>query len=103
MIQLSSVSKAVPSGDAMLTILDTVSVEIPAGQLVAVVGPSGSGKSTLMGLIAGLDRPSTGTVSIAGQDLAGLSEDQIALLRRRQMGIVFQSFHLITTLTAREN
>jgi putative ABC transport system ATP-binding protein len=103
MIQLSSVSKAVPSGDATLTILDAVSVEIPAGQLVAVIGPSGSGKSTLLGLVAGLDRPSSGSVTIAGQDLSHLTEDQIALLRRRQMGIVFQSFHLIPTLTAREN
>jgi putative ABC transport system ATP-binding protein len=103
MIELSGVSKVVPSGDAELTILDSVTLSIPAGQLVAVVGPSGSGKSTLLGLVAGLDRPSAGTVAIGGHDLSRLTEDEIALVRRREMGIVFQSFHLIPTLTAREN
>jgi putative ABC transport system ATP-binding protein len=87
----------------MLTILDSVSLSVPAGQLVAVVGPSGSGKSTLLGLVAGLDRPTAGTVAIAGHDLAKLSEDEVALVRRRSMGIVFQSFHLIPTMTALEN
>ena len=103
MIELSEVSKVVPSGDAALTILDRVSATIPDGQLVAIVGPSGSGKSTLLGLIAGLDRPTSGSVALAGRDLGRMSEDEIALLRREQMGIVFQSFHLIPTLTAQEN
>ena len=103
MIELREVSKIVPSGDAQLTILDALTLAIPAGQMAAVVGPSGSGKSTLLGLMAGLDRPSAGTVVLDGQELATMDEDAIALLRRRAMGIVFQSFHLITTLTAREN
>jgi putative ABC transport system ATP-binding protein len=86
-----------------VTILDGVTLDVPAGQFVAVTGPSGSGKSTLLGLVAGLDRPTGGSVRVDGQDLAGLDEDGLARLRRERIGYVFQSFHLIPTLTALEN
>ncbi|HZR46826.1 MAG TPA: ABC transporter ATP-binding protein, partial [Candidatus Manganitrophaceae bacterium] len=77
--------------------------EIPAKQFLAVVGPSGSGKSTLLGLIAGLDRPTSGSIEFDGITFSGLSEDDLARLRREKIGMIFQSFHLIPTLTALEN
>jgi predicted ABC-type transport system involved in lysophospholipase L1 biosynthesis ATPase subunit len=86
-----------------VTILDHVTLDVPAGQFVAVTGPSGSGKSTLLGLVAGLDRPTAGTIRVDGQDLGRLDEDALARLRREKIGYVFQSFHLIPTLTALEN
>jgi putative ABC transport system ATP-binding protein len=91
------------SGGRALTVLDGVDLDIAAGDFVAILGPSGSGKSTLLGLLAGLDRPTEGTVTLAGAPLAGLDEDGLALLRRRRVGFVFQSFHLLGNLTAREN
>lgn len=103
MIQLYGVSKVVPSGNHSLTILDSVDLNIPDGQFVAVVGPSGSGKSTLLGLIAGLDSPTRGDILIDGQSIVRMSEDQLAELRGKKIGVVFQSFHLIPSLTAREN
>ena len=87
----------------MLSILDGVTLAIAAGEFVAILGPSGSGKSTLLGLMAGLDRPTAGEVSIDGRKLAGLDEDELALLRREKIGFVFQSFQLLGNLTAREN
>lgn len=98
-----ALGKSLPSGDRTLTILDGIDLEIAAGELVAIVGPSGSGKSTLLGLMAGLDRPSSGSVRLDGVALEGLGEDQLALLRREKVGFVFQSFHLLENLTAREN
>jgi len=92
-----------PSGDRTLTILDGIDLQIAAGELVAILGPSGSGKSTLLGLMAGLDRPTCGSVRLDGVPLEGLDEDQLALLRREKVGFVFQSFHLLENLTAREN
>ena len=86
-----------------VNILRGVSLEIGAGETVALLGASGSGKSTLMMVAAGLERPSQGRVAIAGEDLGGLDEDGLARLRRRHVGIVFQSFHLIPTMTALEN
>src|SRR5579862_1610321 len=80
-----------------------VSLTIEPGETVALLGPSGSGKSTLMMIAAGLERPTSGSVAVAGQDLGGLDEDGLARLRRRHIGIVFQSFHLIPTMTALEN
>ena len=83
--------------------LSDVSLSLERGSTCAVVGPSGSGKSTLLGLCAGLDRPSSGSVNLCGHDLAELSEDQLADLRGREVGFIFQSFRLIPTLTAAEN
>jgi putative ABC transport system ATP-binding protein len=103
MIELRGVSKTVTSGDHQLTILHPVDLQVPSGQRLAVVGPSGSGKSTLLGLIAGLDAPSAGTIRIDGTDVTNLSEDQLARLRGEKIGFVFQSFHLIPSLTALEN
>jgi putative ABC transport system ATP-binding protein len=87
----------------MVTILDGINLEIPEKQFLAVVGPSGSGKSTLLGLLAGLDRPTTGSIRFDGTSLTELGEDELARLRREKIGVVFQSFHLIPTLTAVEN
>lgn len=103
MIQLSNVSKIVRSGDEQLTILDEVELTIPSGQFVSIVGPSGSGKSTLLGLIAGLDAPTSGSILINNRDITRMSEDELATLRSTEIGFVFQSFHLIPTLTAFEN
>jgi putative ABC transport system ATP-binding protein len=103
MIELDNVTKVVTSGSEELTILHPMSLEIPAGQFLSVVGPSGSGKSTLLGLIAGLDSPSSGRIIIAGQDLAQLDEDSLARLRGESIGFVFQFFHLLPSLTALEN
>jgi putative ABC transport system ATP-binding protein len=90
-------------GDAAVDALRGVTLEVPSGRFVAVMGPSGSGKSTLMHLLAGLDRPSAGEVAIGGLDLAGLSDDALTKLRRDRIGFVFQSFNLVPTLTAEEN
>jgi len=103
MIALTNVSKTVMSGTEPLTILHSLSVEIPKGQFVAVVGPSGSGKSTLLGLIAGLDAPSSGSVVIDDVNITTLGEDALAKLRGEKIGFVFQFFHLIPSLTAYEN
>src|ERR1700757_1186867 len=86
-----------------VNILRGISLEIEAGETVSVVGPSGSGKSTLMMVLGGLERPSCGRVRIDGVDLGGLDEDGLARFRRSRIGIVFQSFHLIPTMTALEN
>jgi putative ABC transport system ATP-binding protein len=103
MIELRDVSKTVMSGSEPLTILHSLSLQIPRGQFVAVVGPSGSGKSTLLGLIAGLDAPSSGSVLIDNVDITRLDEDALARLRGEKVGFVFQFFHLIPSLTAYEN
>jgi putative ABC transport system ATP-binding protein len=103
MIELREVSKTVMSGSEPLTILHPLTVRIPRGQFVALVGPSGSGKSTLLGLIAGLDAPTSGSVLIDGVDITLLDEDALARLRGEKIGIVFQFFHLIPSLTAHEN
>ncbi len=103
MIELRDVSKTVMSGAEPLTILHPLSIQIPHGQFVAIVGPSGSGKSTLLGLIAGLDAPSSGSVLIDDVDITKLGEDALAKLRGEKVGFVFQFFHLIPSLTAYEN
>jgi putative ABC transport system ATP-binding protein len=103
MIRLSNVSKVVMSGSEQLTILHALDLVIPRGQFVSVVGPSGSGKSTLLGLIAGLDAPSSGTIFLNGHDITRMNEDELAELRGRLVGFIFQSFHLIPSLTAYEN
>jgi len=103
MIELYNVSKVVPSGAEMLTILHSLDLTIPDGQFISVIGPSGSGKSTLLGLIAGLDAPTSGEIRIDGQSITSMNEDALAELRGAKIGIVFQSFHLIPALTALEN
>ena len=103
MIDLRDVAKTVISGTEPLTILHPLSMHIPRGRFVAVVGPSGSGKSTLLGLIAGLDAPTAGSVLIDGVDITQLDEDRLAKLRGEKIGFVFQFFHLIPSLTALEN
>ncbi|MGH7319366.1 MAG: ABC transporter ATP-binding protein [Candidatus Rokuibacteriota bacterium] len=103
MVEIRDLVMRLPSGRRPLTILDGITLDVPAGQLIVVVGPSGSGKSTLLGLIAGLDQPTAGSIRIEGVELTGLSEDALARLRRERIGYVFQSFHLIPTLTALEN
>lgn len=103
MIELRGVSKTVSSGDSSLTILHPVDLSIAASQRVAIIGPSGSGKSTLLGLIAGLDAPSSGQIFIDGIDITALDEDNLAQLRGSKIGFIFQSFHLIPSLTAMEN
>ncbi|REJ77732.1 MAG: ABC transporter ATP-binding protein [Acidobacteria bacterium] len=103
MIELKNVTKVVRSGTEDLTILDDVSAEIPDGQFVAITGASGSGKSTMLGLIAGLDSPTNGMIVIDGEEITSMSEDDLAEARSRKIGFVFQSFHLIPSLTAFEN
>jgi putative ABC transport system ATP-binding protein len=102
-IRLEQISMQLTSGGRPVSILRALDLSIPSGQFVAVVGPSGSGKSTLLGLIAGLDQPTSGRISLNGTLLNPLSEDALARLRRRTVGIIFQSYHLIPTLTALEN
>jgi putative ABC transport system ATP-binding protein len=103
MIELHGVSKTVPSGAGTLTILHPVDLTIERGRVVAITGPSGSGKSTMLGLIAGLDAPSEGRILLDGVDITALDEDALARLRGVRVGIVFQFFHLLPTLTAFEN
>jgi putative ABC transport system ATP-binding protein len=103
LLEIRGLTKRLPSGDKLLTILDRIDVVIEPGEFVAILGPSGSGKSTLLALMAGLDRPTEGEVLLDGDPIQDLSEDQLALLRRRQIGFVFQSFELLSNLTAHEN
>lgn len=103
MIRLQNVTKTVRSGTDDLTILDDVSFDVPDGEFVAVTGASGSGKSTLLGLIAGLDAPSSGSVFIDDDEVTAMTEDGLARIRSEKIGFIFQSFHLIPSLTAFEN
>ncbi len=103
MIHLEDVHLQLQSRAGPVDILRGVDLDVGAGEAVAVHGPSGSGKSTLLMIIAGLERPSKGLVSVDGTDIRALDEDRLALFRRRQIGIVFQSFHLVAAMTALEN
>ena len=103
MISVRSLSMRLTSGGHAVEVLIDVSLEVPAGQFLAIAGPSGSGKSTLLGLIAGLDKPTAGQIEVAGVDVTALDEDGLARFRRDHVGYVFQSFHLLPTLTAQEN
>jgi putative ABC transport system ATP-binding protein len=103
MIRIRDLVMRLPSGGRSLTILDGITLDVGAGEVCAITGPSGSGKSTLLGLIAGLDRPSAGSIAVAGVEITGLDEDALAKFRRATVGYVFQSYHLIPTMTAVEN
>jgi putative ABC transport system ATP-binding protein len=103
MITVRNLTMRLSGGGRAVTILDDLSLEVPAKQMVAIVGPSGSGKSTLLGLIAGLDKPTSGSVVLDGVEITTLPERDMARVRREKIGYVFQSFHLIPTLTALEN
>ena len=102
-IALSGVNYTLEVGGRPLHILKNVSLSVAPAEVVAIVGPSGSGKTSLLMLLAGLERPTNGSVSVGGYDLRKLSEDQLADFRRKTLGIVFQSFHLIPSLTALDN
>ena len=103
MIQVRELTKSIHTGAHRVDILKGIDLEIPKGQFAAIMGPSGSGKSTLLGLLAGLDAPTSGKILLDGEDITSLDEDAMALLRGRKIGFVFQSYHLIPTLTAEEN
>lgn len=103
MIKVTNIGKKVLVADTELTILDALSLNVEAGESLAIVGPSGSGKSTLLGIMAGLDTPTNGTVHIDGQDITAMDEEGRAAVRARHVGFVFQSFHLLPALTAMEN
>ncbi|MBF0339584.1 MAG: ABC transporter ATP-binding protein [Magnetococcales bacterium] len=103
MIVMKAVKFAVEHAGRRLEILRGVDLEVAPGEIVALTGPSGSGKSSLLALVAGVERPTGGVLRVDGHDFSGLSDDALARLRRQRMGIVFQDFHLITTLTALEN
>jgi len=102
-ISAHDVSKSVLGPDGRIDILDGVSLEVPRGTSLAIVGASGSGKTTLLGLLAGLDQPSRGAIALAGTRIETLDEERRAALRRRHVGFVFQSFHLLPALNAEEN
>ncbi len=103
MIAVEGLRKSLRTGTRSIDILKGIDFVIPAGQFAAIMGSSGSGKSTLLGLLAGLDTPSTGNVRLAGQAISYLPEDQLAQVRGRTIGFVFQSYQLIPSLTALEN
>ena len=103
MIRVSGLTKSIATATHRVDILKGIDFDVPRGQFVAIMGQSGSGKSTLLGLLAGLDAPTTGKILLDGEDITGLDEDRLAVLRGRKIGFVFQSYHLIPTLTAEEN
>jgi putative ABC transport system ATP-binding protein len=103
LIDLQAVNKSFLVGDTTVQVLKDVSLEVRAGEFVAIVGQSGSGKSTLLNMLTGVDRPTTGMVTIAGEPLGGKSEDELAVWRRTEIGIVFQFFNLVPGLTLAQN
>ncbi len=103
MVDLADVHLTLTSAAGPVNILRGVTFQVAQGETVGIVGPSGSGKSTMLAIMAGLEKATSGRVSVAGRDLSALGEDQLALFRRDTLGIVFQSFHLIPTMTALEN
>ena len=103
MIRLRDVQLTLASSAGPVHILRGVDLDVPRGTSLSVVGPSGSGKSSLLAIIGGIERPTSGTVEVAGTDLSKLTEDGLALFRRQRVGVLFQSFHLISTMTALEN
>ena len=103
MISIAGLSMRLSSGGRPVNVLSDISLEVAARQFLAIAGPSGSGKSTLLGLIAGLDRPTAGRITVGGVEVTRLGEDALARFRLNTIGYIFQSFHLIPTLTALEN
>jgi putative ABC transport system ATP-binding protein len=103
MIQVRGLTKIARTGTHTVNILRGVDLTVPKGQFVAIMGPSGSGKSTMLGLLAGLDTPTAGTIALDGTEITGLDEDTLTGVRGRKVGFVFQSYQLIPTLTAEEN
>jgi putative ABC transport system ATP-binding protein len=102
-IEVSGLTRVIETGTHRVEILRGIDLIVPGGQFVAIMGPSGGGKSTLLGLLAGLDTPTAGQILLDGEEITGLDEDRLALIRGRMVGFVFQSYHLIPTLTAEEN
>src|SRR5476649_2147843 len=102
-IQVSALTKSIPTATHQVDILRGIDLQIERGEFVAIMGPSGSGKSTLLGLLAGLDTPTSGRIILDGTDITNLREDDLAQVRGRKIGFVFQSYQLIPTLTAEEN
>lgn len=102
-MDVRDITKSLPLGHERIDILKGISFQIMSGEFVSIVGPSGSGKSTLLGIIAGLDNPSSGQVLIDGVDITTMSESKLAAIRNHKIGMVFQAFNLIPTLTAQEN
>lgn len=103
MIRVENLTMRLHAGGQMVNILHSLTFDVQQKQVVAVVGPSGSGKSTLLGLLAGLDKPTSGSISLNGHEITSWNEYQLAHFRRRQIGYIFQAFHLIPTFTALEN
>ena len=103
MIEVRQLIKTIRNGNRTVEILRGINLTIPSGQIVAIMGASGSGKSTLLGLLAGLDSPTSGEVLLDGVEISGMEEDELAQLRGRKLGFVFQSYQLVPTLTAFEN
>jgi putative ABC transport system ATP-binding protein len=102
-VAASEVTRRYGEGESAVDALRGVSLDVPTGQFTAVMGPSGSGKSTLMHILAGLDSPTEGTVAIGGREITGMSDKELTLLRRREIGFIFQFFNLLPVLTAEEN
>ena len=103
LLRATGLTKTVSVGERSLTIIKDVDIHVNAGEFVVIMGKSGSGKSTLLGLLAALDYPNSGSVELGDQTLSNLDEDKLAAIRQRDMGFVFQSFHLLPTLTVAEN
>jgi putative ABC transport system ATP-binding protein len=103
LIELRDVNKSFPIGDTSVQVLKNISFQVHAGEFIAIVGQSGSGKSTLLNMLTGVDRPTSGEVRIAGQTLAGMGEDELAIWRRTAIGIIFQFFNLVPGLTVAQN
>ena len=102
-LEVKELTKVYGKGENAVTALNHVSFQVEKGEFVAVIGPSGSGKSTLMNLIGGIDRPTSGSVKIDGKEIYGLNESELAIFRRRNVGIIYQFYNLIENLTAQEN
>ncbi len=103
MIEVSDLQRSLPMGERELAVLRGLSFSVATGEWVALTGPSGSGKSTLLGLLAGIDRPTKGSVKVDGVEISALPESRLAQFRNEKIGIIFQSFHLIQSMTALEN